>query len=492
MRANQWIYHYYTVQTKLQYGLAYPEAAAMAAAAAQGSSSTAAAAARLAAAAYFPSSSPSTHQLMNYTAYSHSPHHQMGTPLTDSGGSSTAVVSSTPSATYGTHSPHPIGTNGASPPSYYHAHHHHPYELAAAIGKDSPIDFSMNTSTPIPFDWQHHHHHSHHHQHLHPYSFVPSAASSPYHWSHHGANSVGGHAHHQTSSHNTSAQQGYTHAQHHSHSGSSHVGGQQRLQNAQGSPQSNSWGVGGTTTTASPASSNGSNSNSSVRALKRKRPKKVDVSNIIENGSSSPPINNPPSMRGSSELCVANPSSYHHHSRHRSYYKMSVGEELTPEHTPPIKEEVVGHGVMAMVCPLTPSPIWDSQTQRVPDLYYSANYGETSSSNGSVISALSGSSGSTTAIHCVPTYQPYLTSFNGGQTGGSMGVGNSPAAPGFGFSMGFYGSGAPTGYSMHVVDSGGSPNKENRLPPTPESEHGGEKIIFVRLHNLLVSLDRDY
>src|SRR5687768_15890991 len=24
MRANSWLYHYYTVQTKLQYGLAYP------------------------------------------------------------------------------------------------------------------------------------------------------------------------------------------------------------------------------------------------------------------------------------------------------------------------------------------------------------------------------------------------------------------------------------------------------------------------------------
>ncbi|CAG7720197.1 unnamed protein product, partial [Allacma fusca] len=128
MRANAWIYHYYSVQTKLQYGLAYPEATGI------GAESPTAAEAPT---AYFPSPKFNSNSETNYPFYTHAhfqpaPHHPKSP---DSAGS---------------YSPMPHSWQSPENSAYAYA-----CSLAAldAYGNtESPIDFSRACPTPL-YDW---------------------------------------------------------------------------------------------------------------------------------------------------------------------------------------------------------------------------------------------------------------------------------------------------------------------------------------------------
>jgi hypothetical protein len=121
-----------------------------------------------------------------------------------------------------------------------------------------------------------------------------------------------------------------------------------------------------------------------------------------------------------------------------------------------IKEE----NLAMMACPLTPSPIWEGQTQRVPDLQQF--YGDRTDGGSGIVTG-------TDLIHCVPTYQAYLPFCPP-----ASGVGQSYGLAGLGFNG--FGSGSGPGLTSTSLSlETGSPNKENRLPPTPEdSDHGGK------------------
>jgi len=246
------------------------------------------------------------------------------------------------------------------------------------------------------------------------------------------------------------------------------------------------------------------------------------------------------SQEGSSSSAVsaliaaaaASPS-FPYHTRPRGVVKIFGGMDdhssaAADSLSSPVKEET-----LAMACPLTPSPIWEGQTQRVPDLQlYGSHHhhhshngvslgggsggGGSSSSSGGIGSTSSGLShggsnnnsngerdshgnvvSGTDLIHCVPTYQPYLpfcptTSNNNGASPSAIHSTNHPHhlyAPGFGFTMGLAHPASGhhhththhTGFHMQMSDSG-SPNKENRLPPTPESDTGG-KCLNILLFN---------
>ena len=128
MRANSWLYHYYMVQSKLQYGLAYEAHAASRMAAA-------------AAAAYYhpPPPPPAPHhpQVMSpythhdpshHSSYLHHHHHQM--------------------------SPAPSGVV----PTHHHHHHHHHHHSLNGSTSGQHHHHGLNGST----SGQHHHHQLHH------------------------------------------------------------------------------------------------------------------------------------------------------------------------------------------------------------------------------------------------------------------------------------------------------------------------------------------
>ncbi|OXA61170.1 Neuronal PAS domain-containing protein 4 [Folsomia candida] len=451
MRANSWLYHYYTVQTKLQYGLAYPDAATAAAAAAGATASQLqqlqpSAAARLAAAAaYFPTTYDPTHYH----------HHQM-----------VQQGLASPHLHHG--HPHPNGNGypyGAHPiPHYAPPHpHHHQYEQGVK-DKESPLDFSLSSSAFDPY----------------------TSAASAY-WSHH---------------HSQGQSQQYHH-HHHNHSSSTHAAqyysntiktesvlspssvtspSQNHHQQQQQQAPQQSWSlsisssksqVHISTTNISPVS----NSSSSTSLPGRKRFKKGG-SMVSSSGSESSTSASPPpsvAQRGtfsdshhghsSSSASVATASiSSGHTARTRNIYKGLDGENSST---------MVG----MTTCPLTPSPVWEGQTQRVPDLATITHHSHNGHSGhghpqGERDLTCYNNINSSELIHCVPTYLPYSS----GVTPSSI-----PSTPNFPAVAAYhhpYSYGFPLPPYHHLPqgdgNSGGSPNKENRLPPTPESDTNGE------------------
>src|SRR5690349_20801601 len=111
MRANSWLYHYYTVQTKLQYGLAYP---------AESSGS-----------AQPPPSTPNP-SVAAATRFAYFPNAPLIQHYAGGGGHGQPESSGYPP-------PPPPSINGNN---YYHHHHPHAFEMP---GKESPLDFSLGT-----------------------------------------------------------------------------------------------------------------------------------------------------------------------------------------------------------------------------------------------------------------------------------------------------------------------------------------------------------
>jgi len=112
-----------------------------------------------------------------------------------------------------------------------------------------------------------------------------------------------------------------------------------------------------------------------------------------------------------------------------------------------------------MTCPLTPSPIWEGPSQRVPDIQF---YSDASSTG-----MLAGV-GTTEMVHCVPTYHPYLSFCASSSSSGGLNPGSA-----YSLGLGYYGTGGGLTTGPIMLETG-SPNKENRLPPTPESsDHDG-------------------
>ena len=367
MRANSWIYHYYTVQTKLQYGLAYPDTQGAGGGGTPGSPSStaaaaAAAAARLAAAAaYFPATKIMNHngQASPYNFYPTTAGHPAISPESSAGYSPMPL-----------HSPHPNGV--------YNSAFHHSFDLRN--GKESPLDFSLAAATatgspyefpggyPSPGYWPHPHYHPHGYTSSRAeeggvLSTISASTASPYGWSSLPGASLSASTNGTTQHHN-----------HHHHHHQQPIHHQASLN---GSSSNNNNNITVTNTSPSSLSSHIVSNAKRPKRIKKNieiiasesdlpsgptaRPASVDVSHMLDNEVR---FRNYGGGGGGTEIMtMTNTTPFTHLIRPRKLLSSTSTVDEEDHEVVRVEEES-----MTMACPLTPSPIWEGQTHRVPDL----------------------------------------------------------------------------------------------------------------------------